>query len=82
MDNASELHMGGMGLIIMSGNNVHYFLTVPHGKKFAQLKPCLGILVYESNEERIIQTGDFNFSENFECTKSLTHRPLNITSPS
>ena len=73
MDNASELHMGGMGLIIMSGNNVHYFLTVPHGEKFAQLKPCLGILVYESNEERIIQTGDFNFSENCNF-KSYTFR--------
>ena len=52
--------MGGMGLIIMSGNNAHYFLTVPHGEKFTQLKPCLGILVYESNEERIIQTGNYN----------------------
>ena len=61
MVNESELHVGG---IPTPGNNFHYFLTTPHGEEFAQLKPRLGILVYESNEERIIQTGNFNSIEN------------------
>ena len=47
------------------GNNFHYFLITPHGKEFAQLKPRLGILVYESNEEQIIQTGNCNSIEIF-----------------
>ena len=64
MDNASELHEGGMGSIPKLGNNFHYFLATPHGEEFAQLKPRLGILVYESNEERIIQTGNCNSIEN------------------
>ena len=64
MDNASELHMGGMSFIPMPGNNFHYFLTTLDGEEFAQLKPRLGILVYESNEERIIQTGNCNSIEN------------------
>ena len=64
MDNASELHVGGMGSIPALGNNFHYFLTTPHGEEFAQLKPRLGILVYESNEERIIQIGNCNLIEN------------------
>ena len=56
MDNASELHVGGMSSIPTPGNNFHYFLAAPRGEEFAQLKPRLGILVNESNEERIIQT--------------------------
>ena len=64
VDNASELHVGGMSSIPTPGNNFHYFLTTPHGEEFDQLKPRLGILVYESNEERIIQTGIFYLIEN------------------
>ena len=42
VDNASELHVGGMSSILTPGNNFHYFLTTPHGEEFAQLKPCIG----------------------------------------
>ena len=35
-------------------------LTFQRGKEIAQLKPRLKILVNESNEERIIQTGTLN----------------------
>ena len=66
VDNASELHVGGMSSISSPENNFHYFLTTPHGEEFAQLKPRLGILVYESNEERIIQTGNCNLIENLQ----------------
>jgi len=64
VDNASELHVGGMSSIPTPGNNFHYFLTTPHGKEFARSKPRLGILVSESNEERIIKTGNCNSIEN------------------
>ena len=64
VDNASEIHVGGMGSIPTPDNNFHYFLTTLYGEKFAQLKPRLGVLVYESNEERIIQTGNCNSIEN------------------
>jgi len=57
---ASELHVGGIPTL---GNNFHYLLTTPHGEEFAQLKPRLEILVYESNEERIIQIGNCNSIE-------------------
>ena len=83
VDNASELHAGSMNSIPTLGFNFHYFLTTPHGEEFAQLKPCLGILVYESKEERIIQTGNCNLIENlYISTKSQTRRRLNINSPS
>ena len=62
--NASELHAGGKSSISSPGDNFHYFLTTTHGEEFAHLKPRLGILVYESNEERIIQTGNCNLIEN------------------
>ena len=64
MDNASELHVGGMNSIPTLGNNFHYLSTTPHGEEFAQLKPRLGILVDESKEERIIQTVNCNSIEN------------------
>ena len=51
--NASELHVGGVSSIPKLGNNFPYFLTTPHREEFAQLKPRLGILVYESNEEPV-----------------------------
>ena len=64
MDNASDFHVGGISSIPTPGNNFPYFLTTPHVEEFAQLKPRLGIQVNESNEERIIQTGNFNSIEN------------------
>ena len=64
VESASELHVGGMSSIPTPGNNFHYFLTTPHEEEFAQSKPRLGILVYESNEERIIQIGNFYLIEN------------------
>jgi len=64
MDNASELHAGGMSSTPTSRNNFRYFLTTLRGDEFAQLKPCIGILEYESNEERIILTGNSNSIEN------------------
>ena len=60
--NASELHVGDLSSIPTPGN---YFLTIPHGEEFTRLKPRLGILINESNEERIIQTGNRNLIENF-----------------
>jgi len=64
VDNAPDLHVGGMSSFPMPRNNFHNFLTTPNGKEFAELKPSLGILVYESNEKRIIQIGNCNLIEN------------------
>ena len=47
-----------MNSIPTPGSNFQNFLSTPHGKEFAQLKPRLGILIYESNEERIMQIND------------------------
>ena len=52
MDNASEHNVGSMSSIPTPENNFHYFLIISHGEEFAQLKPRLGILLYESNELR------------------------------
>ena len=74
MDNVSKLHEAGMISIPTLGNNFHYFLTTPHGEEFAQLKPRLGILVYESKEERIMQTVNCNLIENFKIILRCSYR--------
>ena len=58
--------MGGASSIPTPRNNFHDLLITTHAEEFAQLNPCLvGILVYESNKEWIILTGNCNLFENF-----------------